>query len=89
MKANRLGGFLGAAAIAIGTLPAVCLSRAAPQMKMTTEIPANVITPYKTKTRLVMLEFVDGVPTEATAEKVSDHLDFSRAVEAMVMTTPE
>ena len=60
----------------------------APKMKYSTEIPANVVTPDRTETRLGALEFVDGFPTEATAEKVWDHMDFSRAVEAMIMTTP-
>ena len=57
-------------------------------MKMTTEIPANVITPDRTETRLGTLEFIDGFPTEETAQKVWDHMDFSRAVEVMIMTTP-
>ncbi len=57
-------------------------------MKMTTEIPANVQTPDRTETRLGALEFVDGFPTAETSQKVWDHLDFSRAVEVMIMTTP-
>ena len=40
------------------------------------------------ETRLGTLEFVDGFPTKETAQKVWDHMDFSRAVEAMIMTTP-
>ena len=59
-----------------------------PKMKMTTEIPANVLIPDKVKTRLGNLKFFDGVPTAETAQKVWDHLDFSRAVECMIMTTP-
>jgi hypothetical protein len=59
-----------------------------PKMKYTTKIPANVITPDRTETRLGTLEFVDGFPTAATAQKVWDQMDFSRAVEVMIMTTP-
>ncbi|QDS94681.1 hypothetical protein FF011L_34610 [Roseimaritima multifibrata] len=59
-----------------------------PKMKYSTKIPANVVIPDRTETRLGALEFVDGFPTEATAEKVWDHIDFSRAIEAMIMTTP-
>ena len=59
-----------------------------PKMKYTTKIPANVVTPDRTETRLGTLQFVDGVPTEETAQKVWDHMDFSRAVEVMIMTTP-
>jgi len=88
MNTKRLVSFFGAAAMVFSTLPAVSMSQATSQMKMTTEIPANVVTPDKMETRLGTLEFVDGVPTEATSQKVWDHLDFSRAVEAMIMTTP-
>ena len=58
------------------------------KMKYTTKIPANVVTPDRTETRLGTLEFVDDVPTEETAQKVWDYMDFSRAVEAMIMTVP-
>ena len=57
-------------------------------MKYSTEIPANVITPDRTETRIGTLEFVDGFPSEETAQKVWDHMDFSRAVEVMIMTAP-
>jgi len=56
--------------------------------KMTTQVPDNVLIPDKVETRLGTLEFFDGVPTAETSEKVWDHLDFSRAVESMIMTTP-
>ena len=86
--------------LAVGTLacgqgpaetaaPAAKSNRVAPPtMKMTTDIPANVITPDRTETRLGTLEFTDGFPTEETTQKVWDHMDFSRAVEVMIMTTP-
>ena len=57
-------------------------------MKYSTEIPANVITPDTMETRIGTLNFVSGLPTKETAQKVWDQLDFSRAVEAMIMTTP-
>ena len=88
MNVSRLVSFFAAAAMAVSVLPAASMPKASPEMKMTTDIPTNVITPDKTETRLGTLEFVDGVPTEATSQKVWDHLDFSRAVEAMIMTTP-
>ncbi len=59
-----------------------------PKYKMTTDIPANVLTPDKLESRLGTLEFFDGIPTNKTAQKVWDHLDFSRAVEAMIMNVP-
>ena len=55
---------------------------APPKMKYTTEIPANVITPDKMETSIGTLEFNDGFPTDETAQKVWDNLDFVRAVEA-------
>ena len=59
-----------------------------PKMKYTTKIPASVITPDTMETRIGTLNFVSGVPTEETAQKVWDQLDFARAVEVMIMTTP-
>jgi hypothetical protein len=56
--------------------------------KMTTEMPGNTITHDQYDTRIGTLEFVDGVPTEETAQMVWDQLDFQRAVEVMIMTTP-
>ena len=86
MKADFLTSLAVAGAMATGMTAA--LAAVPPKMKMTTEIPVNVVTPDRTETRLGALEFVDGVPTEATAQKVWDHLDFARAVEVMIMTTP-
>jgi len=59
-----------------------------PKMKMTTEIPENVLIPDTVKTRLGTLKFFDGVPTAETAQLIWDNQDFSRAVECMVMCTP-
>ena len=73
-------------------LVAICLTAPAsaqtPTYKMTTQIPANVITPDKVETSIGTLHFYDGFPTEETAQKVWDNQDFVRAVEAMIMTTP-
>jgi hypothetical protein len=59
-----------------------------PTYAMTTEIPDNVLIPDEVDTRLGTLEFFDGVPTAETAAKVWDQLDFQRAVESMILTTP-
>jgi hypothetical protein len=78
--------------LALSLLMAVSLAAnvwAAPlKYKMTTQVPENVLIPDKVKTRLGTLKFFDGVPTAETAQKVWDHLDFSRAVECMILTTP-
>ena len=59
-----------------------------PTYTMTTEVPDNVLIPDEVDTRLGTLKFFDGVPTAETSAKVWDHLDFSRAVECMILTTP-
>ena len=80
--ALTLGGLL------LTGLTPVAMAATPPKMKMTTEIPANVLIPDKVETRLGTLEFFDGVPTAETAQKIWDNQDFSRAVESMIMTTP-
>ncbi|MDC0948926.1 DUF1254 domain-containing protein [Gammaproteobacteria bacterium] len=55
---------------------------------MSTDIPTNIITPDTMETSIGTLNFIDGVPTASTAQKVWDQLDFSRAMQAMVMATP-
>ena len=50
--------------------------------KMTSQVPENVLIPDQVETRLGTLKFFDGVPTEETAAKVWDQLDFQRAVNA-------
>ncbi len=43
-------------------------------------IPPGLVTPDRADTRIGGLEFNDGVPTVASAEKVRDALDFTRAL---------
>ncbi len=65
------------------------VSRAAPpKMKMTTEIPPEITIADKVETSIGDLTFEDGFPTEETAQKIYDQLDFQRAVESVMMTTP-
>ena len=54
--------------------------------KMTTDIPENITTPDKVETRLGTLNFFDGLPDDATMEKVYDNLDFMRGVEVFLST---
>jgi hypothetical protein len=44
------------------------------------DTPPSLITADKIETRIGTLEFVDGAPTEKTAELVYDTLDFTRAL---------
>jgi hypothetical protein len=43
-------------------------------------IPPSLVTPDRVQTSIGTLEFKDGVPTVATAEKIRDTLDFTRAL---------
>ncbi|QDS99608.1 DUF1254 domain-containing protein [Adhaeretor mobilis] len=57
-------------------------------MKMRTPIPESITTPAKIETRLGTLEFPQGNPTDRTAEKVYEHLDFMHGVEAFLYALP-
>ena len=63
------------AAILLGT---VAISSAHAQ------IPASISTPDKVETRLGTLNFKDGVPDNATAQKLFDEIDYVHAVEAFI-----
>jgi hypothetical protein len=48
------------------------------------EIPPSIITPDRVDTRIGTLEFKDGVPDKATADKLFDNLDFTYAYRAFM-----
>ncbi len=48
------------------------------------DIPPSLVTPDKVDTRLGTLDFKDGVPSKATAEKLYDNLDFTYAYRAFM-----
>ena len=48
--------------------------------------PPILITPDKVETQIGTLEFKDGAPTAATAEKVLDNMDYVRGVDAFMNT---
>src|SRR3984885_9466208 len=51
-----------------------------------THIPDKIMTPDRVSTRLGELEFFDGMPTDATAATLRDHLTFLRGVEVFLNT---
>ena len=53
-----------------------------------TPVPSKILTPDRVDSRIGPLNFVDGVPTAETAEKVFDHLDFLRGVEVFLNCIP-
>ena len=59
-----------------------------PKMKMTTPIPLEITTPEKVETRLGTLNFTNGMPDQATMDKLWDNLDFSRAVNVYLNVQP-
>ena len=52
------------------------------------KIPEKIMTPDTVETRIGTLNFVDGVPTAETTQKVYDHLDFLRGVEVFLNFIP-
>jgi hypothetical protein len=83
----RLRGVISAAASLALVSASICIE-AAPKMKMTTDIPADITTPDTVDTRLGKLNFFDGFPDEATTEKVYDNLDFMNGVSAFLNAMP-
>ena len=61
--------------------------KVAQKMKMTTDIPASIPIADEVETRFGTLTFDDGFPTEETAQKLYDQIDFQRAVECVTLTT--
>jgi hypothetical protein len=65
----------------------ICAIPALPHMataQPATAIPPAITTPDKIETRIGTLEFKDGAPSAATAERVLDSLDYVRGVDAFM-----
>jgi hypothetical protein len=67
-----------AALLAFAALPHLAAAQTA------STIPQILVTPDKVETRIGTLEFKDGAPSAATAEKVLDSLDYIRGVDAFM-----
>jgi hypothetical protein len=52
------------------------------------KIPEQILTPDKVDTRIGTLNFVDGVPTTETTQKLYDNLDFFRGTEVFLNFIP-
>jgi hypothetical protein len=59
-----------------------------PQYKYSTPMPPGVAIPDQVETRLGTLRFDNGVPDQATTDKLYDNLDFQRAVQAYLLGLP-
>ena len=53
-----------------------------------TKIPEQIMTPDKVETRIGELNFYDGVPTQATVQKVYDNLDYLRGIDVFLNFIP-
>jgi hypothetical protein len=75
-------------------VPSLCAGQALtgapanPDYKYSTQMPPGVASPDKVETRLGTLNFFDGFPDKATAEKLWDNLDFQRAVQSFLLALP-
>ena len=61
---------------------------ATPNYKYSNPMPPGIAIPDKVETRLGTLNFFDGFPDKATAEKLWEALDFQRAVQAYLLAIP-
>lgn len=69
-------------AVVAGAMLAFCQLASA----QTNSVPPSITTPDKVETKIGTLEFKDGVPSKATAEKVYDNLDSTYAYRAFMDT---
>ena len=86
MKTNKLMT-LTLTGLMVSSLTATAWAES-PKMKMTTPIPPEITTPDQVKTRLGTLNFKNGMPDQATMDKLWDNLDFSRAVSVYLNALP-
>jgi hypothetical protein len=56
--------------------------------RMATQVPRQIVIADRIDTPIGTLNFFDGVPDEATTERLYDNLDFQRAVQAVLTTIP-
>jgi hypothetical protein len=76
MKVSRL--LAAAVTCTVSTLPSMVAAQT------TAVIPPSITTPDKVETRIGPLHFKDGAPSEETAAKVADTLDFTRALDVFL-----
>jgi len=63
-------------------------AKEAPRTGYNTQIPENIMTPDKVDSKIGELNFFDGVPTEATVQKVYDNLDYLRGIDTFLKFIP-
>lgn len=78
--------FLISAIAACPAVPALAGDKKPPTYAA--KVPSNITTPDAIKTRLGTLKFFDGLPDQATVQKVFDNIDFGRGVDAFLTGMP-
>src|SRR5262245_12490450 len=69
-------------------LASLCAASSAFAQSYKADVPQSITTPDSVDTRIGTLKFFDGLPAEATVQKVYDQLDFSRGIEAFLSGMP-
>lgn len=87
LRLNLQQGAYALLLLSIGTTTAVAQTKTG-KYKMSTEIPASVITPDKVETSIGTLKFRNGFPEPETVSKVYDNLDFQRGTQAYLTALP-
>ncbi len=85
---HSFAGLVGIAIVLLGLMACASAFAEPPKMKMTTDIPEAITTPDRVETRIGTLEFFDGIPTNETAARCYDNLDFLRGVETFLNGLP-
>src|SRR5512132_1672293 len=80
MKTKQLKKLVTAAAV----LALIVTTMTASAQQMTTDMPKSITTPDQVQSRLGTLNFKDGIPDNATAQKLFDELDYVHAVETVI-----
>jgi hypothetical protein len=63
-------------------------SAAAAPYQYTTPVPPGIAAPREMPSRIGTLKFFDGVPDQASTQKIFDNLDFQRAVQGYLLGLP-
>ncbi len=83
-RKSAIYGVLSAFFLALASMP-----QAHAEPKYSADVPESVTTPDNVETeRLGTLEFFDGMPSQATAQKVYDNLDLTRGITSFLDGIP-
>jgi hypothetical protein len=94
MRARISASICAAVAAMIGAIVAPSKAQvlngspAKPEFRFSTQAPPGVASPDVVETRFGALHFFDGVPDQASTEKIYDNLDYQRALQAYLLALP-